>query len=220
MIHQKKTDILITLMRRYLGTTFRRILVVGCGSGLEAVELAGAFKSEVVGIDLDPSFDPLAAGQVELRIGDATRLDFSDGYFDLIYSFHVLEHIPQYSKALSEMARVLADGGGFLIGTPNRARWIGYLGSQTASWTQKLAWNWTDWRARFRGKFRNEYGAHAGFLPVELQLELKKVFKEVEEITLPYYLDLYSKKRYLIQLLDRSGLGRFLFPAIYFIGRK
>jgi hypothetical protein len=61
-------------MRRYLGTTFRRILVVGCGSGLEAVELAEAFKSEVVGIDLDPSFDPLAAGKVELRIEEITHL--------------------------------------------------------------------------------------------------------------------------------------------------
>jgi ubiquinone/menaquinone biosynthesis C-methylase UbiE len=220
MVHQKKTEILITLIRRYLGTTPRRILVVGCGSGLEALALAEAFKTEVIGIDVASSFAPRAAGKVELRIGDATRLDFSNGYFDLIYSFHVLEHIPQYPKALAEMARVSTDGGGFLIGTPNRARWIGYLGSQTATWPQKIAWNWVDWKGRLRGKFRNENGAHAGFFPHELTLELERVFSEVQEITLPYYLDLYSPKRVWIQLLGRSGLGKFFFPAIYFIGRR
>jgi len=220
MVEQRKTSTLIRIIQRYLGADFKRILVVGCGSGLEAVDLADAFKAEVIGIDLVPSFDPLATTKVNLRIGDATRLDFPNGYFDLIYSYHVLEHIPRYANALSEMARVSMDGGGFLIGTPNRSRWIGYLGSNTASWPQKLAWNWADWRARIRGRFSNQYGAHAGFLSSELLTELEKVFTKVNDITILYYQTQYSSWANLIKLIGRIGLSQFFFPSIYFMGRK
>lgn len=220
MVPQRKTSTLIRIIQGYLGMNFTRILVVGCGSGLEAEVLSKAFKAEVVGIDLNPSFSLPASPYVELRQGDATHLDFADGYFDLIYSFHVLEHIPQYALALSEMARVLVDGGGVLIGIPNRSRWIGYLGSGTASFSEKISWNLEDWCYRFRGRFKNEYGAHAGFLSSELRIELEKVFAQVDEITLPYYLALYSTRTYVIQLLARLRLGRLFFPGLYFIGRK
>ncbi len=221
MAPQRKTEILVPLLRQYLGTTFRRILAVGCGTGLEAVRLSEAFKTEVIGIDTNPSsFDPQAISRVELRQGDATRLDFPDRYFDLVYCFHTLEHIPEYARALSEMARVLTDGGGGFIGTPNRSRWIGYIGSETASWQDKIIWNLEDWHYRLRGRFRNEYGAHAGFNSSEVRMELEKVFPETEEITKAYYLAQYPKGAGLIKALDSLGVGKLLFPAIYFIGKK
>lgn len=219
---QRRTNVTVLLIREYLETTFKRILVVGCGSGIEAVTLAKEFiNTEVIGIDLDPSgFNPLAADLVDLRKGDATHLEFSDNHFDLVYSFHALEHIPQPETALSEMARVLVAGGGFFIGTPNRGRLIGYLGSETASWKEKFAWNWYDWKARWQGRFDNKYGAHAGFLSQELLKELELNFVQVKEITIPYYLELYKSQALIIHLLARLGLGRILFPAIFFGGRK
>lgn len=221
IVHRKRTKVTTRLIRQRLGTTFKRILVVGCGSGSEAVVFAQEFKSEVVGIDLDTSgFSPWAVKQVDLRKGDATHLEFPDNHFDLVYSFHALEHIPRFETALSEMARVLAAGGGFFIGTPNRVRLIGYLGSETATWQQKIAWNWIDWKARIRRNFTNESGAHAGFLPQELRGDLGKVFTQVEEVTWPYYWELYKKHTLIIQWFDRLGLGKYLFPAVFFTGRK
>jgi ubiquinone/menaquinone biosynthesis C-methylase UbiE len=209
------------LIRDRLGSEFGRILAVGCGSGLEALALAQEFKSKVVGIDLDPTgFNPEAAEKADLKKGDATQLEFSNEEFDLIYSCHALEHIPQFEKALREMGRVLRKGGGFFIETPNCARLIGYLGSETATWKQKIVWNWYDWKARWEGTFRNDLGAHAGFFSDELKKELEKVFGYSEEITLPYYLELYNPRASLIKGLDRSGLGKYLFPSIFFIGRK
>lgn len=217
----KRTGVTTRLIRQQLGTTFQRILVVGCGSGFEAVVFAQKFKGEVVGIDLDTSaFSPWAVKQVDLRKGDATNLEFPDNHFDLVYSFHVLEHISQFPKAITEMARVLTDRGGIFIGTPNRARLIGYLGSETATWCQRLVWNWYDTKARWQGRFENKYGAHAGFLPRELKIELERVFSQIDEITIPYYLELYEKHPRLVRFIDRSGLGRYLFPAIFFVGRK
>ena len=210
----------VCLIQQFIGSSFYRILVVGCGSGIEAAALAQEFQTEVIGIDLEPAFDEGAAQWADLRPGDATQLAFDEGSFDLIYSFHVLEHIPLFRQALMEMRRVLRPGGGYLIGTPNRARLIGYLGSQTATLTEKWAWNWADWKARWQGKFRNEFGAHAGFLSTELKTELEKVFGRTEDITGRYYQELYSKFDFLIRIGDRAGLGKWFFPAVYFIGRK
>ena len=198
----------------------RRLLVVGCGSGLEAAILSQELMIEVVGIDLRGNFDPRVASLVQLRKGDATHLDFEDRSFDIVYSYHALEHIPDYRQALAEMHRVLTDTGTYFIGTPNRDRLVGYIGSKTATLRNKIQWNISDWRARVQGRFRNELGAHAGFSSAELHNELAGVFTEVEEITLLYYLTIYSGHKRFIRFLSKTGLGRFLFPSVYFIGMK
>jgi hypothetical protein len=53
-----------------------------------------------------------------LRNEDLTALTFSDGAFDLITTFDVLEHIPDYKKAIAECARCLRPGGRLLITVP------------------------------------------------------------------------------------------------------
>lgn len=215
-----KTEALAGLIRERTGAPIRKLLVVGCGSGVEAAVLARELGAEVVGIDLEASFDARAAAAVDLRQGDATCLDFASGSFDCVFSYHALEHIPAYRKALAEMNRVLSKGGAYCIGTPNRLRLLGYLGSNDATWHDKIAWNLADWKARLRGRFRNEYGAHAGFSSSELKASLAKIFDHTEEITLPYYLRVYQGYALWISVLGKLGLGRFLFPSVYFMGTK
>jgi SAM-dependent methyltransferase len=220
VFRDRKTEVLAGIIGERVGRPIRRLLVVGCGSGREAAVLAVALKTEVVGIDLGAAFDPQAALVVDLRRGDATRLEFADRSFDFVYSFHVLEHIPDCTKALTEMRRVLSEDGAYCIGTPNRLRWIGYLGSQDITWREMLGWNIADWKAKARGRFRNEFGAHAGFSPSELKEMLEKVFGEAAEITFRYYLGVYRNHAALVKLLGRSGLDRFLFPSVYFMGKS
>ena len=58
-------------------------------------------------------------GQALLRMGgwgpvrfqDITRLDLADASLDAVVSFDVLEHVPDYPRAISEFARVLKPGG-------------------------------------------------------------------------------------------------------------
>jgi len=214
-----RTEALADLIRGSTARPIRRLLVVGCGSGKEAAVLAEVLDAETTGIDIVQNFDPEAATVVQLRYGDATRLDFADGSFDCVYSYHALEHIPQHVQALREMRRVLEEGGLLCLGTPNRSRLFAYLGSH-ASLREKLRWNMIDWRAKLRGRFRNEYGAHAGFSSAELQRELRDIFGNAQEITLPYYLRVYRKHIGLCRLLYSSGFGRILFPCVYFLGRK
>jgi SAM-dependent methyltransferase len=53
-----------------------------------------------------------------VRFEDLTRLSFDDSIFDAILSFDVLEHIPEYKLAISEVHRSLKPGGVFLWSAP------------------------------------------------------------------------------------------------------
>src|SRR5688572_9042398 len=121
-LYDSRTEVLAHLILERHPQRVRRLLVVGCGSGKEAVVLAQILGAETIGIDVVKDFDPAAAALVDLRRGDATRLQFRDRSFDFIYSCHALEHIPDHLRALNEMGRVLAKGGGFCIGAQGRVR--------------------------------------------------------------------------------------------------
>jgi SAM-dependent methyltransferase len=215
-----KTEVLAAIIRARSEHPIRRLLVVGCGSGTEAAVLATELQTEVVGVDLETAFHPEAAAMVDLRQGDATCLDFADQSFDSVYSYHALEHIPDCTKALQEMRRVLTKGGNYCIGTPNRLRLVGYLGSKEATCSQMVAWNIADWKAQLCGRFRNEFGAHAGFSSSELHEMLERAFGETTEITLQYYVGVYRNHAKLVSWLAGSSLGPLLFPSVYFVGKR
>jgi ubiquinone/menaquinone biosynthesis C-methylase UbiE len=215
-----KTQVLADLIRGHCTTVPDTILVVGCGNGIEAAVLGGSLGARVTGIDLETDFDERALRLADLKYGDATNLEFADESYDFVLSFHALEHIPDFRKALSEMRRVLRPSAGWLIGTPNRDRLVGYLGSRDATLRQKLEWNFADWSAKFRGRFRNEMGAHAGFTTAELAGELTSVFGSVKNITGTYYRALYPRRKRLVGVVLDSGMARWLFPAVYFMGSK
>lgn len=216
------TDALCSQLSDIVGDApIRDVLVVGCGNGSEAAFLSCFFHSKVVGIDLEDDFDPEAAADADLRVMDATELEFDNDTFDLVYSFHALEHIEDPERALSEMQRVLRPGGFYCIGTPNRHRVVGYIGSQTTL-ANKVRWNLQDISQRLRGRFRNEYGAHAGFTSEELRDACRRAFGEADEVTDGYYRRRYDKGRsaQMVETLISTGTSRFLFPCVYFAGRS
>jgi len=77
-----------------------------------------------------------------------------------------------------------------------------------------------DWKYKLKGKFRNEFGAHAGFTSRELQSILSKEFSMVENETRNYYLAIYATKKNFIQMIYNVGLSKYLLPAIYFFAKK
>ena len=221
ILHEKKIKITLSLIKENIDTHLSKILIVGCGTGVEVLVFEEEFGCNVIGIEPDPKvFDPRLTCRCDLRQGDVLHMEFESGYFDLIYSFHVLEHIPNFKKALDEMHRVLRPGGYLFLGTPNRLRVVGYLGSENATLKDKVWWNILDWKARLQGKFKNEFGAHAGFGSQELKNTLMRQFPRVEDLTLKYYLRLYQRFTPMLLLLDGLGMGRFLFPAIFFIAKR
>lgn len=57
-------------------------------------------------------------GSGEIRFEDVTALGFDDASLDVIASFDVLEHVPDYSKAMGEFARTLRAGGMLVLTVP------------------------------------------------------------------------------------------------------
>ena len=51
---------------------------------------------------------------------DITDIQYPDDSFDAIYCSHVLEHVPDDAKAMSELYRVLKPGGWAILAVPIR----------------------------------------------------------------------------------------------------
>lgn len=110
----------------------RRVLDVGCGPGASAFALASRLEGQglVVGLDRAaamvelarrrlPARAPDGGAAVALLQGDALRLAFADGTFDLVTGHSLLYLLPDQAAALREMARVLRPGGSLALLEPS-----------------------------------------------------------------------------------------------------
>jgi len=62
-----------------------------------------------------------------LSVGDAENLEFTDGFFDMVYSWGVLHHSPDTPKAVSEVYRVLKYGGDARIMIYHTHSMVGFM---------------------------------------------------------------------------------------------
>ena len=99
----------------------RRILDLGCGSGLSTIELNRAFPhAEIVGVDLSPDMLKAAAKRlprVTFREGDAGSFD-SRG-FDLVFSNALFQWLPDHLGVISRLAAALPQGGALAFQVPD-----------------------------------------------------------------------------------------------------
>jgi SAM-dependent methyltransferase len=111
-------DILLSCVPEIKLPAGRRILDVGCGSGLMMKRLAGT--AAVFGIDIDEGAleHCRSIGLRRLSRADAARLPFGDASFDLLVAADMLEHCEDDGAALENFFRVLAPGGHLLISVP------------------------------------------------------------------------------------------------------
>lgn len=99
-----------------------RVLVDGCGVGMYVKALLPK-SGAVYGIDIEPEHLRRAAAhtpQAHLQLAACEALPYPDGFFDLVLSHEVLEHVADDRAAAAEMARVLRPGGRAVIFAPNR----------------------------------------------------------------------------------------------------
>ncbi len=211
---------------RYEGSQDRlpKVLVAGCGAGHEAAYIAKYFPAIVEAFDIEHAPDSALAElpNVNFQAGSVEDIQHPDDSFDAVFYHHVIEHVGDPQASLAEIARVLAPNGWLFIGTPNRHRLVSSVGAHrqrdwTPSLRSKVKENLQDWSARLRGRFRNEYGAHAGFSQGELDRMLAVHFQRREWVTADYLRFKYAHHRasWLIQLATTSAFRSFLPPSIY-----
>lgn len=101
----------------------QRVLDVACGTGVVGVTAARG-GAEVTGLDLTPALlatarenSQIAGVRVDWREGDAEKLPFDDGTFDVVLSQFGHIFAPRPEVVTAEMLRVLKPGGTLAFAT-------------------------------------------------------------------------------------------------------
>ena len=98
------------------------VIDVACGTGYGSGMLAQA-GHRVVGFDIDPATIDFARTQwpeASFEVADATALPLTEASVDAVLSFETIEHLPDPSSFVGEVARVVKSDGVFFVSTPDR----------------------------------------------------------------------------------------------------
>jgi SAM-dependent methyltransferase len=151
----RRNELIVWALRRYFPRA-RRLLEVGCGSGVVLGAIRSAFPElSLVGGDVDRTALEIARTRlpgVELRELDVLGLPFQEE-FDVAGAFDVLEHIEDDRGALTGLHRAVRSGGGLVVTVPQH-RWL-WSAADQPDHHRRYA------RDELAGKLR-----HAGFTPL------------------------------------------------------
>ena len=99
-----------------------RFLDFGCGTGRLINKYKTSYPNyEFFGIDIDQAACNKAKkfDNVNIFCGTLEQAKYVDNFFDVISTYHVLEHVPNPKKTLVELNRILKPEGTILISLPN-----------------------------------------------------------------------------------------------------
>jgi len=126
--YDRKREVIPTDYLRFeiilsLAGTRKKILDLGCGSGLLAKKLKSR-KNDVVGLDISPQAIKRAKKrglQAFVCNLEIERWPVKKNCFDVVVASEVIEHILDTDKFLKNIRRVLKAKGSLILTTPNTA---------------------------------------------------------------------------------------------------
>jgi ubiquinone biosynthesis O-methyltransferase len=148
-----------------------RILDVGCGDGILALELSRR-GAHATGVDVSERMIAAARKRAErhedtvgFEIGKAEALPFESDSFDVVVAITVLCFIEDAAGAMREMARVLKPGGRLIVG--ELGTWSSWAAvRRIKGWLGAPVWS----QARFRSPSElGRLAAEAGLLDVSVK---------------------------------------------------
>jgi ubiquinone/menaquinone biosynthesis C-methylase UbiE len=153
-----------------------RYLDAGCGDGINLQWTSGFFRKQCIDVRVTAlDYNSLRIDRVkqkqlakETQVASLLEMPFSDSTFDIVLCSHVLEHIEQYHKALTEILRILKPGGLLLLGVPNEGCFFAQLRNKVI---QRSILRKTDHINFFRSNTINEALLNTGFNVVKIYRE-------------------------------------------------
>lgn len=119
-------EIEVREIARHIGDG-QRVLDLGCGNGITAIELARRYAIRITGLDYAEEMIAAAKGlakgrrlkgRLDFMVGDITRMPELDGSFDRIYTERVIINLkdwPAQARAIRDVTRLLRRGGRFVM---------------------------------------------------------------------------------------------------------
>lgn len=122
------------------------ILDIGSGNG--NISEYFAQKNTVHSVDIEDK--RTEKGQAIFQTVDSEKLPFENATFDIVISHHVIEHVSDQNKHLSELRRVLKSEGIVYLATPNKSSPImeGHKGNN-------MVLKWPEMQPLFKNHFNN-----------------------------------------------------------------
>ena len=130
-----------------------RVLDLACGTGdLAFAAAARAIHGAVLGIDASPKMIELAreraarerpSNNVRFEVGDMTSLDVESSSVDAVTAGYGLRNVPDYDRAVGEIARVLRPGG--TLATLDFYRPESWVWRRLFLSYLRVAGNWVGW---------------------------------------------------------------------------
>lgn len=181
------------------------LLDVGCGPGTITLGLAQLVApGRVIGIDMGPSEVAKAAKlasekgltNTSFELGDAVAMRFGDAAFDVVYSSNALEHVPDSSAAVREIARVLKPGG--VLGVKGGLASCNRLVPEPRETTRVLEIYLAVWK---------DMGGHPEMGIEQLQL-LKRAGLSIEEVSGTFHTRQAQSIHFSERLVEQSFMQR------------
>ncbi len=104
-----------------------KVLDVGCGTGDVLRELANDFGMNLFGIEIGTErsrkkAETVNSKPVDIRSYDGNNVPFEDNFFDIVYTYHLLWHIPRkyQERIIKEMLRVTKKRGRIIFDILNK----------------------------------------------------------------------------------------------------
>jgi len=128
-VREQKAKKVISVLQDYLGDLKSlTALDIGCSTGLMTVLYAEKFRN-IIGIDIDrPAVEfgiqNNSRTNAQFYVKDGMDTGFEDRAFDVIICNHVYEHVPDCTKLMAEIYRLLKVRGVCYFAACNRLRLI------------------------------------------------------------------------------------------------
>jgi ubiquinone/menaquinone biosynthesis C-methylase UbiE len=169
----------------------KKVLELAVGTGRFTKTMLGK-GADLVGVDTSISMlritrkkiSKSVSAKISLIRADATKLPFKENVFDYVLSINALNHIPNYSDAITASSRVLKSHGFFVFNFPSTASIflpIALLvNAREKSVIRPVFSKWYNPKQVFNTLFKNRFNLETveGHIPVGFaQLAIDKLFR-------------------------------------------